>query len=125
MYAGVVYVTIWGSAGLVAIFGGQTTTNHTHFTDGEFYLLISNISLFDASSQPWYYQRATGDITSQRDRFCLVGASGGDETTFGEPSRITTLTTTTAEINTTLRNIPVLRAGWRWRVRRKSNNNGT
>ena len=45
MYAGVVYVMIWGSAGLVAIFGGQTTTNHTNFTDGEFYLIISNISL--------------------------------------------------------------------------------
>lgn len=86
VYAGAIYLPTWGTAGLVAIIGGQTTTNSTTFTDGDDYLSMSNISLFDASSQSWYYQQSTGDVPSQRDRFCLVGASGGDKTTFGEPS---------------------------------------
>lgn len=97
VYAGTIYLPTWGAAGLVAIFGGQTTTNRTGFTDGDSYLSMSNISLFDVSSQSWYYQQSTGDTPSQRDRFCVVGASGGDNTTFGEPSRTANLTTTTTE----------------------------
>ena len=84
-YAGAVYLPAWGAAGLVAIFGGQTTTNRTNFVDGANYLPMSNISLFDVSSGSWYYQEASGNIPSQRDRFCVVGASGGDKTTFGKP----------------------------------------
>lgn len=101
VYAGTIYLPTWGSAGLVAVFGGQTTTNRTDFTDGGNYLSMSNISLFDVSSQSWYYQQSTGDIPSQRDRFCVVGASGGDKSTFGEQSRTATLTTITAETDTT------------------------
>lgn len=82
VYAGAIYLPAWGAAGLVAIFGGQTTTNRTDFVDGANYLPMSNISLFDVSSESWYYQEASGDIPSQRDRFCVVGASGGDKTTF-------------------------------------------
>lgn len=82
VYAGTIYLPTWGSAGLVAVFGGQTTTNRTDFTDGGNYLSMSNISLFDVSSQSWYYQQSTGDIPSQRDRFCVVGASGGDKSSF-------------------------------------------
>ena len=85
VYAGTIYLPTWGTAGLVAIFGGQTTTNRTDFVDGANYLSMSNISLFDVSSQSWYYQEASGNIPSQRDRFCIVGASGGDKTTFGKP----------------------------------------
>ena len=85
VYAGAIYLPAWGTAGLVAIFGGQTTTNRTDFVDGDNYLSMSNISLFDVSSESWYYQQASGNIPSQRDRFCVVGASGGDKTTFGKP----------------------------------------
>ncbi|CAF9912087.1 MAG: hypothetical protein ALECFALPRED_007866 [Alectoria fallacina] len=82
VYAGAIYLPTWGTAGLVAIFGGQTTSNRTNFIDGDNYLSMSNISLFDPSSQSWYFQESTGDVPSQRDRFCVVGASGGDKTTF-------------------------------------------
>ena len=82
--------------------GGQTANNRTCFTDGESYLPISNMSLFDASFQYSYYRQAIGDIPSQRDRFCLVGVSAGDKTTFSESSRIVTWTTITTEIDTIL-----------------------
>ena len=100
VYAGAIYVPTWGTAGLVAIFGGQTTTNLSGFTDGDRYLSMSNITLFDASSQSWYYQQATGNIPSQRDRFCLVGATGGDRTTFGEPNHTAILSTIPEETDT-------------------------
>ena len=54
IYAGAIYLPAWGTAGLVAIFGGQITNNLTTFVDGEHYLSLSNISLFDVSSQSWY-----------------------------------------------------------------------
>ena len=66
------------------MFGGQAVHNVSLFTDGETYLSMSNITLFDPSTQLWHYQPSSGDIPSQRDRFCVVGASGGDNTTFGE-----------------------------------------
>ena len=66
------------------MFGGQAVHNVSLFTDGETYLSMSNITLFDPSTQFWHYQPSSGDIPSQRDRFCVVGASGGDNTTFGE-----------------------------------------
>lgn len=50
VYAGAIYIPTWGTAGLVAIFGGQTTSNRTNFVDGSNYLSMSNISLFDVSS---------------------------------------------------------------------------
>ena len=100
VYAGAIYLPTWGTAGLVAIFGGQTTSNRTNFIDGDNYLSMSNISLFDPSSQSWYFQESTGDVPSQRDRFCVVGASGGDKTTFGKPSRTATLNTITVETDT-------------------------
>lgn len=82
-YSGTAYVPTWGTAGLLVMFGGQTSPNISHFIDGEAYLSMSNISLFDPSTQSWYYQDTTGDVPSQRDRFCVVGVNGGDNSTYG------------------------------------------
>ena len=83
VYAGTAYVPIWGPAGLLVAFGGQTSYNLSDFVDGAAYLSMSNISLFDPSSQLWYHQLATGDVPTQRDRFCVVGTTGGDNSTYG------------------------------------------
>lgn len=82
-YSGIAYVPTWGTAGLVVMFGGQTSPNISHFVDGAAYLSMSNISLFDPSTQSWYYQETMGDVPSQRDRFCVVGINGGDNSTYG------------------------------------------
>lgn len=74
--------TDMGTAGLVAIFGGQRITDRIGFVDGETYLSMSNISLFGASSQCCYYQQSTSHVPSQRDRFYLGGVTEGDKTTF-------------------------------------------
>ena len=44
---------------------------------------MSNISLFDPSSQLWYHRLATGDVPTQRDKFCVVGITAGDNSTYG------------------------------------------
>ena len=84
IWAGSMYVPTWGPAGVLVIFGGQAIHYLFHFKDGDAYLSMSNITLFDPLTQSWHYQMSTGDIPSQRDRFCVVGASGGDNTTYGK-----------------------------------------
>ena len=91
VYSGTAYVPTWGSAGLLLAFGGQTTLNLSTFEDGAAYLSMSNISLFDPSSQLWYHQLATGDVPTQRDRFCVVGITGGDNSTYGMRPRLYTI----------------------------------
>ena len=83
VFSGTAYVPTWGPAGFLVAFGGQTTANTSDFVDGAAYLSMSNISLFDPSSQLWYHQLATGDVPTQRDRFCVVGITGGDNSTYG------------------------------------------
>ena len=83
VWSGTVYVPIWGSAGLLVAFGGQTSPNISAFWDGAAYLSMSTISLFDPSTGSWYHQEATGDAPSQRDRFCVVGINSGDNATYG------------------------------------------
>ena len=83
-WSGTAYVPSWGTAGLLVAFGGQTSPNISQYVDGAAYLSMSNISLFDPTTQMWYYQEATGDIPSQRDKFCVVGISGGDDSTYGK-----------------------------------------
>ena len=83
-WTGSTYVPTWGAAGLLMIFGGQATPDLSLFTDGETYLSMSNITLFDRSTQSWHYQPSSKDIPSQRDIFCIISASGGDNTTYGE-----------------------------------------
>ena len=83
VYSGTAYVSIWGTTGLLVAFGGQMSSNLSRFLEGEAYLTMSNISLFDPSTQSWHYQLATGDIPTQRDRFCVVGINGDDNSTYG------------------------------------------
>ena len=83
IWSGTVYVPTWGSAGLLMAFGGQTTPDLSEFWDGRAYLTMSNISLFDPSTQLWYHQMATGDVPTQRDRFCVVGISSDTKSTYG------------------------------------------
>lgn len=82
-WSGTAYVPTWGTAGLLVAFGGQTSPNISQWLDGEAYLSMSNISIFDPLIQIWYHQEATGDIPAQRDRFCVVGINGGENSTYG------------------------------------------
>ena len=83
IWSGTVYIPTWGSAGLLVTFGGQTSTGLSRLVEGTVYLSMSNISLFDPSTQSWYYQIATGDVPAQRDRFCVVGISSDIKSTYG------------------------------------------
>ncbi|KAI9766650.1 MAG: hypothetical protein M1839_004790 [Geoglossum umbratile] len=78
---GMVHVPSWGPAGLLVIVGGQTSPL-TSWSDGGTMVSMSNITVFEPQNQTWYHQTATGDIPTQRDRFCLVGAQGGDNSTY-------------------------------------------
>ncbi len=82
-WSGTAYVPTWGTAGLLVAFGGHTSPNISQFVDGTAYLFMSNVSIFDPSTQLWYHQEATGDVPSQRDRFCVVGVNSGDQNTYG------------------------------------------
>ena len=83
IWSGTVYVPIWGPAGLLVAFGGQKSTDTSAVVDGAAYLPMSDISLFDPSTQAWYHQQAMGDAPTQRDRFCVVGINGGNNSTYG------------------------------------------
>ena len=82
-WSGTVYVPTWGPAGLLVAFGGQRSFDLSTFVDGAAYLPMSNISLFDPSTQSWYHQKATGEFPTQRDRFCVVGINGDNKSTYG------------------------------------------
>lgn len=82
-WSGTVYVPTWGPAGLLVAFGGQTSASLSTFVDGTAYLPMSDIALFDPSTQLWYHQKATGDVPTQRDRFCVVGISSDIKSTYG------------------------------------------
>lgn len=81
---GLVYVPTWGHSGIVVAIGGQTSPFLDNFADGQQYIYMSNISIFDPSSQTWFHQAASGVVPTQRDRFCVVGAQGGDNSTYGK-----------------------------------------
>ena len=87
MHGGMVYVPTWGPAGLVVVLGGQTADSLLAFNDGRQYVPLSNISLFDPDGQVWFHQKAIGDVPDQRDRFCVAGVRGGDNSTFGQHTR--------------------------------------
>ena len=83
MDGGMVYVPTWGSAGLVVILGGQTANLLPGMPFDERLVPLSNITIFDPDAQTWYYQLATGDVPDERDKFCVAGVQGGDNSTFG------------------------------------------
>ena len=93
IWSGTVYVPTWGPAGLLVAFGGQKAINTSDYEDGAAYLPMSDISLFDPSTQAWHHQHATGDAPTQRDRFCVVGINGGDNSTYGMISPVLILST--------------------------------
>ncbi|EOD50371.1 putative kelch repeat protein [Neofusicoccum parvum UCRNP2] len=71
---------MWGKAasvpfnsGLLVFVGGESgsrTTLDIHHG----YLDLDTVAVFDPARRAWYSQVATGDVPSQRDGFCLVGA---------------------------------------------------
>ena len=83
-YGGLVYVPTWGKAGIVVAIGGQYVPQLNQWNDGQAYVPTNNISVFDPSIQTWYHQTASGDVPSERDRFCMVGTGAGDNSTFGQ-----------------------------------------
>ena len=113
-YSGTAWVPTWGTAGLLVAFGGQTSPNLTQATDGEAYLTMSNISLFEPSTQLWHYQLATGDIPTQRDSFCVVGINGGDKSTYGIRPQLYFIHTKTNPYFLLLRDLRVRRPGGQW-----------
>ena len=83
IYSGTVYVPTWGSAGLLVAFGGRTSPSLSSFVENTAYLAMSNISIFDPSTQSWYHQKATGDVPTQREMFCIVGIGSDIKSTYG------------------------------------------
>ena len=98
------------------MFGGQAVHNVSLFTDGETYLSMSNITLFDPLTQFWHYQPSSGDIPSHRDRVCVVGASGGDNATFGESAYAIASSPSCLTKPFLSRDLHVLWPGWRRHV---------
>ncbi|KAI9774109.1 MAG: hypothetical protein M1840_005202 [Geoglossum simile] len=78
---GMVHVPTWGPSGLLVMVGGQTSPLNL-WSDGGTMVPMSNITVFEPKSQTWYHQIASGDVPSQRNRFCIVGARGGDNSTY-------------------------------------------
>ncbi|OCL12594.1 hypothetical protein AOQ84DRAFT_372941 [Glonium stellatum] len=79
---GMVYVPSWGSSGLLVALGGSISPSLTVLPDEGLMGSMINISLYDPSTLTWYHQVSTGIPPDQRDRFCLVGAQGGDNSTY-------------------------------------------
>ena len=51
------YDRLWGTTGLFVAFGGQTSPSMSQFLDCTAYLSMSNLLLFDLSTQSWFYKR--------------------------------------------------------------------
>jgi len=71
----------FGKQGIITIVGGASPPQQTFVYEGGASLRdMSEILLYDPSSNTWYVQRATGDIPPPRTEFCAVGASSDGQT---------------------------------------------
>ena len=74
-WSGVQFAAGLGSEGLMVTWGGDTS-NAIPYNVGDSPRQMSNITIYDPSSQLWYHQNATGDrIPSTRELFCSVAVS--------------------------------------------------
>ena len=78
-----VFVPNFGSAGLIAVLGGDTPSNQTYqYEAGAAFSDFSMITLYYTSSGNWYQQTATGSIPHPRSEFCMVGAPSADNSSY-------------------------------------------
>lgn len=76
------FVPSFGAAGLIIMMGGIIPSNASDTNPRESLRLMSNITIFDAASQKWYSQTATGDVPPARNGACIVGAQGLNSSTY-------------------------------------------
>ncbi|KAL9605628.1 MAG: hypothetical protein Q9179_001168 [Wetmoreana sp. 5 TL-2023] len=68
------YVPSFGSNGLFLLMGGDLGG------DGTTNILFDNIWVYDAETNQWYNQTATGNIPEPRREFCIAGVNSTNET---------------------------------------------
>ena len=113
-WGGTAYVPTWGTAGLLVAFGGLTSPNVSACVDVAAYLSMSNISIFEPSNQLWYHQETIGDVPTQRDGFCVVGISGGDNSTYGMGTLVNLMHSNIDHRLPLPRDLPLRRPSGRW-----------
>jgi len=69
-----------GSEGIMVMIGGIMPANS--WDTGGALRSMTNITIFDPSSQSWYSQTATGDVPSSRKNLCIVGAQSSNYSTY-------------------------------------------
>ncbi|GME64137.1 Kelch repeat protein [Neofusicoccum parvum] len=72
--ASVPFNTRTGGGGGLLVFVGGESGSQTALSNRVGYLDLDTVAVFDPARRAWYSQVATGDVPSQRDGFCLVGA---------------------------------------------------
>jgi Kelch motif len=81
--AGMVYVNTLGKEGVLALVGGETTSDGLLGMDQIAIFDVSTVDMSNPSTSnnktnAWYLQTATGDIPDPRTDFCLVSAPAQD-----------------------------------------------
>jgi len=70
------YLPEFGTQGLLAVLGGESTIPEVYKEDGSGLMPFDNIAIYDPATRRWYNQSTTGTQPSQRERFCAVGVKG-------------------------------------------------
>ncbi len=72
----------FGQAGLLAFLGGDSPPNQTYqYEAGAALVDMSNITIYDPTSNTFYHQTATGAVPPPRSEFCAVSTSAADNST--------------------------------------------
>ena len=79
------FVPIFGSNGLLIAMGGETSSSSGWWDVGQNLNSFANISVYDPSTQTWYWQNATGytgpgDIPGGSSMFCYAGVQSSETT---------------------------------------------
>ncbi|GME22953.1 uncharacterized protein HO173_005471 [Neofusicoccum parvum] len=62
--------------------GGQEAASLSSFTENEKLLSMDSVAVFDVAGAKWYHQPVSGDVPSDRDRFCIVGVQDSSNSTY-------------------------------------------
>jgi len=76
------FVPGFGVDGILVLLGGVTTASEQPFRslgdlEGEDYIKLKNITIYDPSSKEWYWQETAGPVPRDRTHACTVGVSTG------------------------------------------------
>ncbi|KAM3070000.1 hypothetical protein ACMFMG_003964 [Clarireedia jacksonii] len=80
LYGAGQFVPSFGSEGVMVMIGGAVPTNSWDKSGA--LRPMTNITVFDPSSQGWYSQTATGDIPMSRRDICIIGVQSSSESTY-------------------------------------------